>query len=106
MTCGDTGRGTRDGGGGIAIGRPGAAPTAATAGGAAGAATGAMRTGEPRCIGSLTSITARATGWRWISTSLGTTVTAPGTPWLPYMIGPVGTCGRARPGGWWLTRST
>ena len=39
------------------------------------------------------SIRLRPTGWRLTSTSRGTTVTALGTPWLPYITGPVGTCG-------------
>ena len=36
-------------------------------------------------------ITAFVIGWRSRSTLLGTTVTPPATPWLLYMIGPVGT---------------
>jgi hypothetical protein len=34
-----------------------------------------------------TSTTARATGWCCNSTSRGTTVMAPGTPWLLYTTG-------------------
>jgi hypothetical protein len=36
-------------------------------------------------------VAARATGTRGVSVADGTTVTAPGTPVLAYMIGPVGT---------------